>query len=48
MRLSEHAIHTWDVEVALDPAATIAPVPVELLIDSFDRTIGFAGKPTAL
>ena len=25
MRLSEHAIHTWDVLVALDPAATVAP-----------------------
>ena len=25
MRVSEHAIHTWDVVVALDPAATVAP-----------------------
>jgi uncharacterized protein (TIGR03083 family) len=25
MRLSEHAVHTWDVAVALDPAAEVAP-----------------------
>ena len=23
MRLSEHTLHTWDVEVALDPHATL-------------------------
>ena len=33
MRLSEHAVHTWDVAAALDPAAVIAPDAVELLID---------------
>jgi uncharacterized protein (TIGR03083 family) len=25
LRVSEHAVHTWDVLVALDPAATLAP-----------------------
>jgi uncharacterized protein (TIGR03083 family) len=48
MRLSEHAIHTWDVEVALEPAAVIAPVPVSLLIDGLDQLVGYAGKPTGL
>jgi uncharacterized protein (TIGR03083 family) len=34
MRLGEHAVHTWDVAVALDPAATVAPDAVTLLIDT--------------
>lgn len=34
MRLGEHALHTWDVAVALDPAATVSQTAVELLIDS--------------
>ena len=37
MRLSEHAVHTWDVLVALDPAATLAPDAVALLIDTLRR-----------
>jgi uncharacterized protein (TIGR03083 family) len=31
MRLSEHAIHTWDVAAAIDPAAVVAPDAVDLL-----------------
>jgi uncharacterized protein (TIGR03083 family) len=34
LRLSEHALHTWDVEVSTDKAAVVAPGPVSLLIDS--------------
>ena len=34
MRLGEHALHTWDVAVVLDPAATVSPTAVELLIDN--------------
>jgi uncharacterized protein (TIGR03083 family) len=48
MRLSEHAIHTWDVEVALEPAAVITPVPVSLLIDGLGQMVGYAAKPTGL
>jgi uncharacterized protein (TIGR03083 family) len=44
MRLSEHALHTWDVAVALDPAARIAPDAVDLLIDVAPRLAGFIGK----
>jgi uncharacterized protein (TIGR03083 family) len=44
MRLSEHAMHTWDVAVALDPAARLAPDAVELLIDVSPRMAGFVGK----
>jgi uncharacterized protein (TIGR03083 family) len=34
MRLSEHALHTWDVVVALDPQAALAADAVALLIDT--------------
>jgi uncharacterized protein (TIGR03083 family) len=44
MRLSEHALHTWDIAVALDPAARVAPDAVELLIDVVPRMAGFVGK----
>jgi uncharacterized protein (TIGR03083 family) len=44
MRLSEHAVHTWDVAVALDPAARLAPDAVDLLVDSAPRMAGFVGK----
>ena len=45
MRLGEHAIHTWDVVVALDPAATVAPDAVALLIDTLDQFAARAAKP---
>lgn len=46
MRLNEHALHTWDIEVAADPAATI-PVPVAaLVLDSLDLVARFTAKPT--
>ncbi len=44
MRLSEHALHTWDVAVALDPDARVAPDAVELLIDQTPTLVGFLGK----
>jgi uncharacterized protein (TIGR03083 family) len=34
LRLGEHAIHTWDVAVSSDPAATVSPDAVSLLIDN--------------
>jgi uncharacterized protein (TIGR03083 family) len=45
MRVGEHAIHTWDVLVALDPSATVAPDAVALLIDTLDQLAARAGKP---
>lgn len=44
MRLSEHAVHTWDIEVALDPAATVAPDAVDFLIDRLPFMVGLTGK----
>jgi uncharacterized protein (TIGR03083 family) len=46
LRLSEHALHTWDVEVSTDKAAAVAPEPVSLLIDSVPMFAGFAGGPS--
>ena len=50
MRLGEHAVHTWDVAVALDPAATVEPDAVGLLIDTLGQLVGQerqAGRETA-
>jgi uncharacterized protein (TIGR03083 family) len=34
LRLSEHVMHTWDIAVRQDPAATLDPEAVALLIDN--------------
>jgi uncharacterized protein (TIGR03083 family) len=44
MRLSEHAIHTWDVEVVFEPAAQVASDAVDLLIDGLPEMAPRAGK----
>jgi uncharacterized protein (TIGR03083 family) len=44
MRLSEHALHTWDIAVAGDPAARVAPDAVELLLAALPSMAGFLGK----
>jgi uncharacterized protein (TIGR03083 family) len=45
MRLSEHAVHAWDLEVALDPSARVDPAAVELLIDGLPDFVARVGKP---
>jgi uncharacterized protein (TIGR03083 family) len=45
MRLSEHAVHSWDVAVALDPSARVAPEAVGLLIDTIGQLTARAGQP---
>jgi uncharacterized protein (TIGR03083 family) len=47
MRLGEHAVHTWDIAVSLDPTATVAPAAVALLIDTLDQVVGRSGKATS-
>ena len=32
LRLSEHAVHTWDIAVTVDPEAVVAPAAVDLLV----------------
>lgn len=45
LRLSEHAIHSWDVAVALDPSATVAGDAVDLLIDRLGQLAARVAKP---
>jgi uncharacterized protein (TIGR03083 family) len=45
MRVSEHAVHTWDVAVALDPSATVAPDAVGLLIDTVGQLAARSAQP---
>ena len=44
IRLNEHAVHAWDVEVALDPDATIAPSAVAILLDGVGSVAARGGK----
>lgn len=47
MRLAEHAVHTWDIAVALDPSATVSPDAAALLVDTLGRLALRAGKAPA-
>ncbi|SDR69969.1 TIGR03083 family protein [Friedmanniella luteola] len=44
LRLSEHAVHTWDVLVARDPAARLAPDATALLLTGLDELVSRAGQ----
>ena len=46
MRLSEHAIHSWDVAVAFDEGATIPLDAAEILVDALGATVERVGQPT--
>ena len=47
MRLSEHAVHSWDVAVAVDPAARVSQDAVELLIGGLPQMMQWMGKKAA-
>jgi uncharacterized protein (TIGR03083 family) len=48
MRLGEHVMHTWDVAVAADPAATVQADAVAMLIDNVPQFLApRLGKPLA-
>lgn len=47
LRLGEHAVHTWDVAVTGDPAATVDAGAVTLLLGNVPRLAGFAGRSAA-
>ena len=47
MRLSEHAVHSWDVAVAVDPAARVSQDAVELLIGGLPQMMQWMAKPVA-
>jgi len=44
LRLNEQALHTWDVEVAIDPSATLSDEVAATIIDNLQMIIRFAGK----
>lgn len=44
-KLGEHAVHTWDIAVVLNPGATISADAVEYLIDVAPANAGRFGKP---
>ncbi len=45
LRLNEHVFHTWDVEVALHGAATLAADAVPLVVDNLDLIARFTARP---
>ena len=52
MRLNEVALHGWDVEAGLDPAAALSDTSAALVARHFTETmsfmLGFVGKPEAV
>ena len=47
MRLGEHALHSWDVAVAIDPDATLLPEATELIVDSLESLVARVGRAEA-
>lgn len=45
MRLSEHALHSWDVAVVFDDGAVLAADATEIIVDALGTMVGRAGKP---
>jgi uncharacterized protein (TIGR03083 family) len=46
LRLNEHALHTWDVEVVLDSDAVLPSDAIDALLGNVDMIASFAAKPT--
>jgi uncharacterized protein (TIGR03083 family) len=46
MRLNEHVLHTWDVEVARDPTVVLPGELVEPVVDNLGRIARWTAKPT--
>lgn len=44
LRLGEQALHTWDVEAALDPTATLSSDVAAVILQNLGRLVGFTGK----
>jgi uncharacterized protein (TIGR03083 family) len=45
LRLAEHAMHTWDVAVTGDPAATVLPEAVPEVLAQISQLLSFVAKP---
>jgi uncharacterized protein (TIGR03083 family) len=46
LRLNEHVLHTWDVEVTLDPTATLPADAAGAVVDNLEMITRFAGNPS--
>jgi uncharacterized protein (TIGR03083 family) len=46
MRLNEHSLHTWDIEVAIDPTATVPVESVASIVDNLELIARFTAKPS--
>lgn len=47
-RLNEFTLHSWDVAVAFEPAAVLAPEAVGLLLDIAPYLFGWLGRPESV
>jgi uncharacterized protein (TIGR03083 family) len=45
MRLAEHALHTWDIAVALDPAATVSSDAAGLVLGQLPTLVERVARP---
>jgi uncharacterized protein (TIGR03083 family) len=45
LRLGEHVLHTWDVEVALNPQATLPNDAANAILDGIQFIVARTGKP---
>jgi uncharacterized protein (TIGR03083 family) len=45
MRLNEHALHTWDVEVTMDPTATLPSESAACIVDNLELIARFTASP---
>ncbi|GAA0733282.1 maleylpyruvate isomerase family mycothiol-dependent enzyme [Dactylosporangium roseum] len=48
LRLTEFGFHDWDIRVAFDPSATLAPEAAELMADRVGSMFGWVAKPERL
>jgi uncharacterized protein (TIGR03083 family) len=48
LRLNEHAVHTWDVAVTVDPTATLGPEAVGYVLDGLGMVAGWSGRANGL
>jgi uncharacterized protein (TIGR03083 family) len=48
LRLGEHALHTWDVEVPFEPAATLASDAADAILDKLQFVAARAARPNGV
>jgi uncharacterized protein (TIGR03083 family) len=46
LRINEHTLHTWDIAVVADPAATLPPDATSIVLHALPMIAGYTGKPT--